>query len=327
MRNALPNFAVPQVPELDDSVTQDFLQKHVDQIGQHITRVQQTLARMPDIRSIGHVCEFRLTGATGVPVTSSDVTAITTLYCSPYKGNRIALYDGKTWPVYESVEFSIAVPSTTSTMYDVFCYAKQGVPTLEVLAWTNDTTRATALTTQNGVLVKTGDTSRRYLGSFRTTGSSGQTEDSLAKRYVWNYYNRVRKPLLVQAGGSSWSYTTNTLRQWNGSTANQLDCVLGWSEDSVIAEARTVFSNTSAGVSVAIGIGLDSTTTNHANTIGGDGMSNVGSDKLELTCALEVYPGVGRHTLAALEISAATGTTTWNFFLNSKCGIRGQLWA
>ena len=321
MRNTLPNFAVPQVPDLDDSTAQDFLQKHVDQIGQHVTRVQQALAKMPDIRSIGHVCEFRLSAQTGVPV-PSEFSNATTLYCAPYKGNRIALYDGKTWPVYESVEFSIAVPATTSTMYDVFCYAKSGVPTLEVLAWTNDTTRATALTTQNGVLVKTGDTSRRYLGSFRTTGTSGQTEDSLAKRYVWNYYNRVRREMRV-TDASSWNYTLTTIRQANGNTADQLDYVIGYAEDMVSAETYVQVSNSGGGTTANSGIGLDSTTAyttgmgqGSNRTLGGAGAF------MEITSSVKLFPSVGRHTLVWLESSQASGTTTWN---GTNGGIHGEL--
>lgn len=136
--------------------------------------------------------EFRLTLTTGVPVTTADVTAATTLYLTPYNGNRIALYDGASaWNERASAQMSIAVPATTGTNYDVFVYDNGGTPTLELTAWTNDTTRATALTYQDGVLVKTGATTRRYVGSFRTSGVSGQTTDSLANRLVWNCNNRV----------------------------------------------------------------------------------------------------------------------------------------
>jgi hypothetical protein len=113
------------------------------------------------------MCDFRLTPTTGVPVTTSDVLAAGTLFCSPYRGNSIALFDGaSTWNVRTSAEFSIAVPAVASQMYDVFCFDNAGVPTLELLAWTNDTTRATALVLQNGVLVKSGATTRRSDGDF-----------------------------------------------------------------------------------------------------------------------------------------------------------------
>jgi hypothetical protein len=71
------------------------------------------------------------------------------------------------------------------------------------------------------------------VGSFRTTTVSGQTEDSAAKRYVWNYYNRVRAPVLKFDSTDSWSYTSTTIRQANGAAANQVDIVVGLAETTL----------------------------------------------------------------------------------------------
>ena len=62
------------------------------------------------------------------------------------------------------------------------------------LVWTNDTTRATAIDLQDGIPVKHGDSTRRYLGTYYTT-ATGQTEDSVAKRMVWNQNNRTRRQM------------------------------------------------------------------------------------------------------------------------------------
>src|SRR3990167_10501799 len=164
---------------------------------------------------IAQLFQARLTLTTVTPVTTADVTAATTVYLTPYKGSYIGLYDGTSWQAYTLTEISIAVPATTSTMYDLYVYDSSGTLTLEAVAWTNDTTRATALALQNGVYCKTGTLTKRYVGSFRTTGSSGQTEDSLAKRYVWNYYNRVVRQLRVIEATDTWAYSTNTIRQAN----------------------------------------------------------------------------------------------------------------
>ncbi len=120
--------------------------------------------------------DFRLSLTTAVPVTTSDVINGTTIYCVPYKGNAISLYNGSVWQTYYSNEFSLALGTLTNIIpYDVFCYANAGVPTLEFLAWTNTTTRATALTTLNGILCKTGATTRRYMGSFYNPGNQSAT--------------------------------------------------------------------------------------------------------------------------------------------------------
>jgi hypothetical protein len=67
---------------------------------------------------------------------------------------------------------------TPNTNYDVLGYNNSGTLALDLVAWTNGTTRATALARQDGVLVKSGATTRRYLGTLRTTGTTGQTEFS-----------------------------------------------------------------------------------------------------------------------------------------------------
>jgi hypothetical protein len=207
------------------------------------------------------ICEGRLTLTAATPVTSADVTAATTLRFTPYGGSRIALYDGSAWNVRSFSEFTIAVPATTSTMYDVWVFDNAGTPTLEVLAWTNDTTRATALTTQDGVLVKTGALTRRYVGSFRTTTVSGQTESSFREAVVWNYYNRVRRGLRVTEATSSWAVHARDVpagtRDGNQSGGRRV----GVAEALLSVRVRANVANTSGGVNVATGIGEDSTST------------------------------------------------------------------
>lgn len=121
------------------------------------------------------VNDFRLTLTTGVAVTTGDVVGAATIYCTPFNGKNISLYDGTNWNLCSSAEFSLALGVLTKGVYDVFCYSNAGVPTLEFLVWTNNTTRATALTLQNGVLVKTGATTRRYLGTFYNQGNVSST--------------------------------------------------------------------------------------------------------------------------------------------------------
>jgi len=257
--------------------------------------------------------DFRLTLTTGVPVTTSDVTAATVLYASPYKGNRIALFSSTgTALVYTSAEFSIAVPATTSQMYDVFAYNNGGTPALELLAWTNDTTRATAIVlTTTGVYTKTGDLTRRYLGSFRTTTVSGQTEDSVTKRYVWNNYHRVPRELKRLETTATWTYTTATVRQANGSTANQVEVVIGLSESPITLSIRALVSNAGGGAIYAtVGIGQADTT----NTILAPSL--VATDlattfRTPLTGTIATVPAIGRHFYAWVEYSVASGTTTW----------------
>jgi hypothetical protein len=273
-----------------------------------------------------HLCEFRLTLTTGTPVTTSDVTNAATLYFTPYKGNRIALYDGSNWHVYASAEMSIAVPAVTQT-HDVFCYDNSGVPTLEVLAWSSQTARATALTTQDGVLVKSGAVTRRYVGTIFST-NLGQTNDSFAKRHVWNYQNRVYRPMRVLESTNSWTYSTPTFRAANGTSANILDFVIGVSEDLVVADVLAVSSNATAGAAGIVSIGLDSTTpvTGVLVPIASNPVSGYFT---QMTASAKVFPGIGRHNLWWLEYcSGGTGTFYGTNGTPSTCqsGIHGGLW-
>lgn len=258
------------------------------------------------------LCDFRLTGTSGSAVPTADQTTIGTLYCTPYKGNAISLYDGSgTWNKRVSAEFSIAVPAVASTVHDVFCYDNGGTPTLEVLAWTNDTTRATALVLQDGVYVKSGSTTRRYLGTFRTNGSN-KIVDSLDTRWLFNYYNRVRRPMRrMESTSPSWTYTTATWRQANGAVANQLDFVVGVDEEGMSAQVIAVAANSTTGTNFAVGIGLDATTFPSASGGIGGATSAFANASMNVSAAHRFFPGVGRHYAAWLEYSVAAGTTTW----------------
>ncbi len=254
--------------------------------------------------------QLRLTLTTATPVTVSDVSAATTLYYTPYKGGNIALYDGvSTWTNYLTTQISIAVPAVATQIYDVFVYNSAGTPTLELTAWTNDTTRATALTTQDGIYVKTGATTRRYVGSFRTV-ASGQTEDSIARRYVWNMYHQVPRTMRVIEATASWTYTTTTFRQARASTANQLDFIIGLNSP-VECVLEATWSNSAAGVPATIGIGLDSTTTNSSSVLCGYTTNGGVNYAVNPLCRYNDYPGVGRHILVWLEASVAAGVATW----------------
>lgn len=271
--------------------------------------------------------EFRLTLESGVPVSITDQIAKTTIYCTPMVGNQIALYDGaSTWTTYTSAEFSLALGTLTASLpYDVFCYNNSGTPTLEFLAWTNATTRATALAYQNGILVKSGATTRRYLGTFYTS-STTTTEFSEAKRYLWNYYNRVTVSMYRPDTTDSWTYSDGVnFRQANGSSSNQLDFVIGVQEDAVIAWVQGNVSNsTSTYRQCRSSIGFDSTTpeAKASNAVEANNSIIFGAP----TPIYVKTAGVGRHYLTWLEQGGGANTQTWygdNGATNIQSNISG----
>lgn len=265
------------------------------------------------------IVQGRLTLTTALPVTTSDVTAATTLYWALYQGNQIALYNGTVWVMFALSQLSIAVPATTNQMYDVFVDYNAGTPALSLTAWTNDTTRATALTTQDGVLVLTGSTGKRFVGVMRTTGVSGETEDSIAKRFVRNYYNRVSRPLSAVSATASRAYTTAAWEQSLNEAANKVEFINGVSEDAVTMRARGSWSNT-AGARLGVGIGIDSTSAVSGRTASADGNGSYAGGE----ASYNGFPGIGYHYAAWLEYGG-TGGLFYGTSAPEIAGISGEI--
>jgi hypothetical protein len=285
------------------------------------TKVKGTQIQ-PSFVAPSSICDGRLTLTTATPVTTADVTAATTVYFTPYKGNRIATYDGTNWNVATFTEKSVGVPATTSTPFDVFIV--DGTLALETVNWSSDSARATALVLQDGVYVKTGATTRRYLGTCRTTTVSGQTEDSVAKRYVWNAFNRLRRHMKVVEATASWTYSVAAYRQARATATNQLDYVVGLSEDPVQAFVLAAVQNDTQTNASSVGVGVDSTTVSSALIAMGPGSAVANAQPLLAIAEYYGFPGIGRHTLVWLETpGSATGVTTWYGTTFGNAGITG----
>jgi hypothetical protein len=184
------------------------------------------------------------------------------------------------------------------------------------------TARAVALDLQDGVLYKHGALTRRYLGTFCTT-STTTTEDSFARRYLWNCYHKAKRPLRIRETTSSWTYNSATYRQANGNTANQVEVVIGLPGLPVELLAVMQTFNTTNGYG-APGIGEDSTTVNSVDlqTAG----PYAGQFSGIMTTRIS-FPPVGRHFYLWLE---AANVGTVSFFSNNNdlawSGLYGHLW-
>lgn len=276
------------------------------------------------VGNLQHTNGFRLTLTSGLPVTPSDVIGASTVYACPYKGNEIALYDGTVWTVFASAQFSIALSGLTSSRpYDVFVFSNSGVPTLEVLAWITDTARATALIYQDGILVKSGAPTRRYLGTFYTTAAT-TTEDSDANRYLWNYYHRVPRKMKKQDATASWTYAVAAYRYANNNAANRLNFVIGVAEDSVSADLDARASATGAGPSQINSIGLNSNTAQAADATAPLVSVAAASAGTSVHSHYEGVPAAGFNYLAWLEF--ANGGTL-SFTGSGQSFISGRILA
>lgn len=246
----------------------------------------------------------RLTLATGVPVTMTDQTAKTTLYYTPYIHNKIALYDGSNWKFDIFPELSITLAALTAgTPYDVFCYDNAGTPTLELLVWTNTTTRATALVYQDGVLVKSGATTRRYLGTICITVTTGQCEDSLLHRYVWNYYNRRLRKLYVTET-TAHNYTTAAWQKWNNGDAAKWYFVIGVAEDALHVDVVADIGSAAGGTGCYVGADMD--TTNDTTPLASSQIHIPGTvTSFQAGYGGAYLPAAGYHFVSGIEYGAA----------------------
>lgn len=191
------------------------------------TDMQTSTKKYVDDNTNSAICQGRLTLETGVAVSTTDQIAKTSVYFTPYNGNKISLYNGTIWQTYIFTEKSLSLTSYTANKnYDIWIYDNAGTLTMESTIWTNDTTRATELILQDGIYCKTGALTRRYLGTIRITATTGQCEDSITKRFVWNYYNR-ESSVILKSDGSAHTYGTATIRYWNDDATQKVEFVTG----------------------------------------------------------------------------------------------------
>ena len=262
---------------------------------------------------------LRLSLTTATPVTTSNVTGATTLYYTPYTSGVITLYNGSVWTQYSTAEVSLALGTlSNATNYDVFATYSSGV-VLSLVAWTNSTTRATALVRQDGVYVKSGATSQLYIGTIHTTSTTA-TEDSFLNRYVWNHYNRVPRILRVLETTASWTYSSATYRSANGNSANAFNYVAG---DVTRLIAHTSIGVLSSGNPGITGIGIDSTTVNSATLFAGTGVTS--SAIVQVISHYNDYPAIGSHTINWIEAAPGGGSTFEAVETFTQGGMHGEI--
>ncbi|MBA3867562.1 MAG: hypothetical protein H0X30_00255 [Anaerolineae bacterium] len=177
----------------------------------------------------------------GMKVTGTGIAA-NSVIASISSSTSVTLNNNATASGTVSITFKVAA----NTMLDIFTYVSSGSLKLEMAAWTNTSTRATALTTQDGYLVKTGALTRRFVGCVLTTVTDGQTERSHGtnnagsttaslggKCYIVNYYN----PLPWQISFfdiTNHAYTTASWRQWLANTNARCGFISPLGADDVI---------------------------------------------------------------------------------------------
>jgi len=253
----------------------------------------------------------RLTGVSGDPAYHEEASAITTIYYTPFAHSALPLYDvsESAWHVHLFDELSIAVPATTDTNYDVFAYLNSGVLSLALEAWTDDSTRNVAVSDLNGRTVDDSDNSRLLLGTIRTSGVSGQVEDSVTERYISNKYNKIWRRLRI-AENTSHTYTSASWRNWNNTTSGtRFHYVLTEVATIMVYSLGVCYETTGAGVRTGIGVDTSSDPVIYdENRVGRPYGKSTG---------YAVGRDEGYHYCQALEYGTPSGTTAFNVWKGS----------
>lgn len=268
------------------------------------------------------LCQGRLTLESNTPISNTDQVARNILYFTPHQGSRVTLFNGTTWAIYPFTQRSLTLTGlTNNTNYDVFIYylTATSTLTLELTAWSSATARATALVKQDGVYVRSGATDRRYLGTIRTT-STTTTEDSLNKRFVWNYFNRVRRPIGLSFTADSWTYgISNAWRSASNSTTLRVEFVSGENEVPVNLRGMALLEGTTTLANVSLAFSLDATNFQLTSSFRGTNANTVIRQQT-WTEMFEHSLGIGYHFLQAVE----WGDNTARFYGDAGADVRVQ---
>ena len=250
-------------------------------------------------------------GLSSTPVPTSDLTAQTTVYATPYLNGAISLYDGSHWRlVKESAPVSLSLSGLTAdTNYDIFGYLDGGNLALESDVWSSDTARTANLDSQDGADVKDGDPTRLYLGTIRITGTTGQCEDSLANRYVYSHHNQVPRSLF-EYDATNHTYSSGTTREWNGGTdAPRVRFVTGVAQ--IIHADFVTYGKDHA----ETGVQIDDTTSLRVPSYYASGATAV--PKIGVA-VIPITAGLGYHYLTVNERSASGTSTFYEAYLRSS---------
>jgi hypothetical protein len=284
--------------------------------------------------------QFRLSTSSTSPISAASGTGVGTVYAQPYSGNFIPLWNGTYFvptpcPVLSNILANSATgnagpaAAVAASVYDLVAWNNAGTCTLtRDVVWGSSSSRTDAYARVDGILVNSvaitngpGIGYGTYLGTI-VTDASGATvtfnptpaaasggPSGGAWVGLWNENNRVPVGLTAQDNKASWVYSTSTWRQSDNSANNRVTAVAGQQEDFVVASFADTASITAPPISLAIGIGVNSTTTPSGVTPELGGVNGATIQAISGTAVCKVLSSLGVSYYQALEwASGADGT-------------------
>jgi hypothetical protein len=272
-------------------------------------------ADIPPITIPYELCQGRLGGVSGNP-TGEVGNSANTLYWVPMTtGDRVGFYESSAWKLYHVAQCSLDISGTSAGMYDVFLDSS---PALYQVAWTNTTTRATALDTQDSIYVQNGHHDRRFVASYYNIGY--QTQDGIGpgaasvyypQRLIWNMYNRIARPVIMYVTGiSSYVWSGTGFRQVHADTNSKIQIVSGLPNETVLTATVHAATSLVSGSVYRTNLSLDSTIQFDGYRIGGMQVGNGAYDSISGGYAAAVP--VGLHNFNWLEYTDTSGSLIYS---------------
>jgi len=246
------------------------------------------------------------------------------VFLVPVRSNRIALYDGTKWVIRRSTANPAYTLSgrTAGLPFDVFMYWDGSDLALEVVNWSTATPspaqRAAQIAKQDGVWIKTGDATRRYIGSVRPRSATQYQVRRDARVGTapggidyYNVDNTVIQVVSIRASnGSSWIYNSTVLRQANGDPTAQIDTIAGIPRDTaaltlvVAVRCSDAAASNKAAASIGSGSVVQDGTRSHPTV-------NSGVGDRQIVAGLNDAVRMGVFSYLWLESGTGAGTTTF----------------
>jgi len=295
----------------------------------------------------------RLTLTSNTPLMTSDVTAATAVYYTPYVGNSIPIYNGTSFSNNTFSQLTMTLSTTNQTsgdIYDLFVFIHSSTVTIGAgPAWSSSTSRGTGsgttqLTQFNGfwvnantITLTNGSTTyssipadeATYVGSvymtangetavnFKPSAAAGGTANVVG---IWNAYNSAPISSLCSDSNTSWTDASTSWQPLDypagsgGGTYNRVTYLDGLGQSSVKGTVTTIAYNATAGDGDFIGIDQDSTT--NSPIVFASNQSHSAGSAVGATsfAATESFPpNQGLHYLQAMEWSPNGTTATFGF--------------
>jgi hypothetical protein len=262
----------------------------------------------------------RLTLESGVPVSTSDQSAKSTIYFTPDGGDVVCIYDGTRFVPRTFAELSRSISGLTSGKnYDVVAYWSGSAVVIDLaLAWTSDTARNTAFSLLNGIWVNTSSfttvmgsvsisaNQATLLGTIRTTATN-QTEDSQTKRFVSNLWRPAIRHF-NRTDATNHTYSSTTVRGWNNASTHCLEWVTCIPRNSATLTLNAAFNASGAG-SQGARVGVGSVTTAHIQWLDWNSTIIPG-----LAIPLVVAPAGGYNIYYVTESATGSGNSNYYYY-------------